>query len=568
MKEKLKKLWDLLRDPRKMKQYARWIMAQMKGFWPSLLSATAANIALVLIGFCSSFISREVVDSATAGAPYGRAFAVMITVSAFNIGLSAAVSIWQTMINEKFAFSIRMKNFSHFLSADYLRLSKYHSGDLLTRLTSDTGTVVSSLTSAIPSLIMIFIRLVVAFFLLYRFSPFLAMAALLLAPGGLLVSLITGGKLKKLSIEAKENEAAYRSFLQERTAHMAVIKTFCMEEKSREELAQLAKRSLDITLRRSRMSAATGLLIRGFFTLGYLLSFGYCISGLHNGTLTYGTMTLFLSLFSQIQQPLVSLTHLLPQAIGLLASADRIMEIEEIPDEMRLGNTELPGEVSVCFENVSFSYGERNVLAQASFEIPPHQLIGVMGPSGVGKTTLIRLILSLMQPTEGKIIFRCDGKAEPLSADVRRMIAYVPQGNTLLSGTIRDNLRWGKEEASEEEMLKALEEADAGFVRALPDGLDTELGEKAAGLSEGQAQRIAIARALLRRAPVMILDEATSALDEESEKRILTRLSQEGRAYTPLCFIITHRRSMLPYFDGLLEVKTNGSIAFSSQKEA
>ena len=183
-----------------------------------------------------------------------------------------------------------------------------------------------------------------------------------------------------------------------------------------------------------------------------------------------------------------------------------------------------------------------------------------MGPSGAGKTTLIRVILSLVQPTDGKVVFRYGGVEETASADVRRMIAYVPQGNTLLSGTIRENLRWGSPNATEEEMYRVLDSADAGFVRTLPLGLDTQLGEKAAGLSEGQAQRIAIARALLRRAPILILDEATSALDEDSEKAILTHLTNNRDTYAPLCFIITHRHSMMPYFDRLIDIRQNGSI--------
>ena len=273
-------------------------------------------------------------------------------------------------------------------------------------------------------------------------------------------------------------------------------------------------------------------------------------------------MTLFLTLFSQIQQPLMGLSHLLPQAIGVLASAGRVMELEAVPDDVRTGMRGLSENVALRFDDVSFAYGDKPVLRNVSFAARPHQLVGIMGPSGAGKTTLIRLALSLMEPTSGTVTFTAGNTEERASADSRRHIAYVPQGNTLLSGTIADNLRFGAPEATEAEMWEALEQAAAGFVRELPMGLNTPLGEKAGGLSEGQAQRIAIARALLRRAPVLILDEATSALDAASEEKILANLSDPARTYAPLCLIITHRRSMLPYFDSLIEIDEGGTVRY------
>ena len=564
MRSKLKKLWQLIHNPAKLKEYARWISRQTKPFLPSLALMTLIDLVLILIGFGSSFLSKTVVDSATAAKPYATAFAIMFTLTAASIGIGAFVNILRTMINERFAFGIRLKLFDRLLASQYLPLSRYHSGDLLTRLTSDANTVATSIATAIPSLAMIFVRLIIAFMLLYSYSPFLALSALLLAPGGLLVSLLTSRKLKEYSIEVKETEAAYRSFLQEHTAHIAVVKTFCMEEHSRTRMSDLRGRTLEALLKRSRLGVLTSTLVRCLFSLGYLLSFSYCLHGLHSGTLSYGTMTLFLTLFSQIQQPLIGLGQLLPQAIAILASADRIMELESIKEDPRSGCTALPSEVSLTFDNVSFAYDRTEILRDISFTATPHQLVGIMGPSGAGKTTLIRLILALAEPTSGNITCCYDGTDEAISADARRMIAYVPQGNTLLSGSIRENLRWGRPDASDEEMFKALEDASADFVHSLPQGLDTPLGEKAMGLSEGQAQRIAIARALLRRAPILILDEATSALDEASEERILSRLSDPKRAYAPLCLIITHRRSMLRYFDRLIEIDKEGHAAFTT----
>lgn len=566
MKRKIKKLLNALRNPEKVRRYIRWLAEKSKPFWPQLALLVGIDLLAVLISFGSSFVSKNVVDSATEGLEFLPAFAVMILFSAVSIGMSAAVNVIRTLINERFAFGIRMRVFDRILSANFLGLSRYHSGDLLTRLTSDVDTIASGIASALPALGMILVRLVVAFVLLYGYSPMLALAALLLAPVGLLLSLLTGGKLKRLSAEVKESEAAYRSFIQEQLANVTVVKTFCAEERSRERLTSLRQRTLDVVLRRSRLSVLTNLCIRVVFSLGYFISFGYCIFGLSSDTLTYGTMTLFLSLFSQIQQPLVNLSHLLPQAIGVLASAGRVMELEDIPDDVRTGMTQRSDEVSLRFTDVSFAYGRKPVLHGVTFTAEPHQLVGVMGPSGAGKTTLIRLALALANLNGGTVEYLIDGTAEPASADSRRHVAYVPQGNTLMSGTIADNLRLGDPEATEADMWAALEQAAAGFVRELPEGLDTQLGEKAAGLSEGQAQRIAIARALLRRAPVLILDEATSALDAASEEAILANLSAPDRAYAPLCLIITHRRTMLPYFDRLVEVGKDGSARVTTLK--
>lgn len=563
MRSKLNKLWQLLRHPEQLKKYGRWLGKQVRPFWPSLLLMTGIDLLAVVIGFGSSFIAKHVVDTATQGQAFTKAFAVMILLTALPIAISAVVGVLRTLINERFAFGVRLKVFDRILSADYLGLSRYHSGDLLTRLTSDADTVANSIASAIPNLAMIFFRLIAAFALLYGFSPFLALAALLLAPAGLIITLVTGEKMKKLSVEVRESEAAYRSFMQEHTAHMTVVKSFCAEESSRQKLQEHRRRTLDAVLRRNKLGVITSTLIRCFFSLGYLLSFGYCVMGLYKGNITYGTMTLFLSLFAQIQQPLMNLSYLLPQAIGILASASRLMELEDIPADPRTGASAMPEEVSLAFNDVSFAYDRETVLQNVSFTALPRQLVGIMGPSGVGKTTLIRLVLSLVRPSAGQAVFQYGDTQEPLSADSRRLIAYVPQGNTLLSGTIRENLLWGDPNATEDAMFSALGDASADFVRTLPQGLDTPIGEKASGLSEGQAQRIAIARALLRRTPVLILDEATSALDEASEKHILTRLSDPGRAYAPLCLIITHRRSMLPYFDQLLEIQEGGQVTIS-----
>lgn len=558
MKRKIKRILDALRHPEKLLRYSRWLMSQTRPFLPSLAVLLGVDLVAVVIGFASSFLSKHVVDAATAGREFLWAFFLMIVIGAANMLLSAGVSVLSTLINERFSFGIRTKVFERILNANYLGLSKYHSGDLLTRMTSDVDTIATGIASSLPSLIMIIVRLVMAFVILYTYTPFLALSALVLGPVGLLLSILVGEQLKKLSAEVKETEAAYRSFLQENLANVPVVKTFCMEERSQARLQELRGKRLDVILRRNRLSVVMNLCIRCLFSLGYFVAFGYCIFGLSSGTLTYGTMTLFLTLFSQIQQPIMGLSHMLPQLIGVLASAGRLLEVEDIPADERTGLTGAAQAVSLRLTDVTFAYKEETVLRNVSFTTTPHEMIGIMGPSGVGKTTLIRLIMALIKPESGSVEFLYDDQVEPVSADARRHITYVPQGNSLLSGTIAENLRWGNPQATEDELWEALDASAAEFVRSLPDGLNTMLGEKGSGLSEGQAQRIAIARALLRKAPVLILDEATSALDAAAEEKVLSSLAARKGAEAPLCLIITHRRSMLPYFDRLIEVAGDG----------
>lgn len=561
MKDKLRKLQQMFQSPKNLTRCILWMYKQALPLRKSLLLMTGIDLLILVIGFGISFVSKNTVDLATTGHPFTVAFGIMIAFTVLSITISAIFSLLCTRINENLSFSIRQKVFDRILSVKYLALNRYHSSDLLTRLTSDADSIASTLSSVLPELAMIFVQLTAAFILLYRFSPFLAIVALLLAPAGLMISLLSGAKFKHMSLQLKESESAYRSFIQEQITHIDVVKAFCMEKSSFAQMCSLRQRILAIILRRNQMSALSGAVLRILASLGYLTTFGYCIIGLHNGSLTYGTMTLFLSLFSQIQMPFMNLSRLMPQAINALASADRIMELNDLPEDPRNDAHAQPAEVQLSFDDVSFSYDDHTpVLQHISFTANSGNLTGIMGASGVGKTTLIRLVLALASPTSGRVLFRYDGTEEVLAANSRRLIAYVPQGNTLVSGSIRDNLRWGNPSASDAELYQALSDADADFVYSLPYGLDTVIGEKSYGLSEGQAQRIAIARALLRHSPVLILDEATSALDEKSEQSILSRLSSPDRSYTPLCLIITHRRSMIPYFDQLLELQEGGRI--------
>ena len=285
------------------------------------------------------------------------------------------------------------------------------------------------------------------------------------------------------------------------------------------------------------------------FQLGYVVAFTWGVICVANKTITYGTMTVFLQLVNRVQAPIVSLAQVVPRIISMLASAGRIIELQNLPEEHFEGCEIQPEKIGVKVSNVSFGYSDELVFDDATTEIRPGEFTAIVGRSGIGKTTLVRLMMAFTKNMTGDIVFFNDqGNKMQASPDARKFIAYVPQGNTLFSGTIKENILMGNKNASDEEVIEALKSSAAyDFVNEFPKGINTLIGEKGVGISEGQAQRIAIARALVRKAPFLILDEATSSLDESTELKVLEGIRKWRPS--PTCLLITHRRSVLQYCD-------------------
>lgn len=540
-----RKILIFFRDSTNQKRYAKWMFEYSKEHIWSIVGLLILNVAISLIGIGSSLASKYVIDLATASNGLTLGIILMVSLTATSILLGIFSSIYRTVVNEKYSFSIRIKLFDSILKTKWPELSRYRSGDLITRMTSDISAVTGGITSVVPSIITLVIQLAVAFLVLYHYDSGLALFALISGPVAVAASIYMGVKLKKLQIKVQESESAYRSFLHESMNNVIAIKSFCNEEQSVKKFSQLRRERFLWVFKRSKLSVLAGTVMGAAFSAGYLAAFFIGAYKISNQLITFGTMTLFLAMVAQIQSPLVGLGRTIPSLVSILASAGRIMEISELEPEQRRQGTFVPERVNIELDNVSFTYGNNYILKNVDLDIKAGDTVAITGSTGAGKTTLIKLLMYFITPTQGTVrYYDTNGLSEIANADSRDYIAYVPQGNYLFSGSIADNLRTGRPDATDSEMNEALKCACADeFVNALPDGINTIIGERGEGLSEGQGQRIAIARALIRKSPLLILDESTSSLDEKTEYKILEAINK--MEYNPTCLIITHRKAAM-----------------------
>lgn len=555
---KWKKLWKKLKNKDENIKLIRWMIKVTKPYFRFIIYVFLISLTSMVISYASTIIGKYVVDDATNGEINFRNMAFMCATTVVSILISIFSNIISSYINEKFSFSIRQKLFNDIQRSVWIKTSKFHSGDLVTRLTSDVSGLSDGLISILPSTILIMCQLLISFGILLYYDWQIALFALILGPIGAALMLFFRKKYKFYQMKLRESESEYRSFMQESLTDLMVVKTFRQEEFNEQTMESLKKKRLDLVIRNSRLSSIMSAVMRLVYSIGYVAAFCWGSYRISRGDITYGTLTVFISLVMQVQGSVSGLAGIIPQIYSMLISAKRISDVSEIEKEDYKGKTNMPKEVGLEVRDVSFAYAEDFIVKDLDFCVKPGEKIGIVGASGTGKTTIIRMLLALTSPQKGEIKYLLDNvEEEKACPDSRRFISYVPQGNTLKTGTISDNLRVGKIDATEDEMYRALSMASADkFIEKLSDGTETRLSEKSGGLSEGQAQRIAIARALIGEKPVLILDEATSALDENTEAVILKNITNELKNIT--CFIITHRRSMLQYCDRVIELDDNG----------
>ena len=566
----MKKYWEQIKElyGKRDLAYASlfWLFSQAGPYTKQLLVKLGISTFTLAMGFAGTIVSKYIIDATTSGSLNWTYVTYMILAAVFTILFSAVADIFDSYISEKFEFGMRCDMFNQIQTGVWNELSKYHSGDIVTRLTTDISTISSGLISIIPSAIIMGLRLLISFCILFYFDRWLAIFALFVAPIGAICALLYRKKYSYYYNKLRDTESSYRTFMQESLSNIAVIKTFQLEADNMNYMKNIRSERMSLVMSSSRLSALMSAFISLVYRTAYVVAFCWSAYRISTGQITYGTMTVFLSLVSQVQGSISSLGSTIPELYRMLISARRITDIVDIKNEDYKDITSVPEQISVEIKDMTFAYDKKkNILEHLSLSVKPGDIVGIVGHSGAGKTTLIRLLLSLLKPDEGSVEYIDEnGNRENAQPASRRFISYVPQGNTLLSGSIAQNLRMGKKNASEEELWEALRMADADtFVMKTEDGLDTRLTEKAGGLSEGQAQRIAIARALIRNKPQLILDEATSALDEDTESRILSRIT---KSYGKTIFIITHRRSMLRYCNRVIELGDDATATIRDLK--
>ncbi len=558
----------------------RWLFSSLGRDRGRLVLLSALRTAAVLLGVASAAVNRGVIDAAVArSASIWLMLALFVAVQAAAQGVSLGLSWLSTVLGERLSNHLRERLYRTVLGARWDRLSGYHSEQLLSRLTSDVGSITSGLTGTAVSLLAMAVQAVAAFALLFHYDASLAVFVVIVTPVAVVTSALVSIRLRILQQRVQQAEADYRQRAQEAIAHVEVVKAMGAEDAEAGALADLQRTHERLLRRRARLSLLANGLMGAAFVAAYLFAFIHGILGIMAGTVSYGTFTAFLTLVSQVQSSLAGLGGILPRAATVVASTARVREVAELAQERRRepapesagrslppdGGTGRTGEsgaepLGVFARGLGFSYAParpdapcRQVFRDVDLDIAPGEIVAVMGPSGAGKTTLVRLLLGLLEPTSGEIGFTCGG-ASLACLDARGRVSYVPQGNTLFSGTIRDNLRMGCAAASDGELEGALAAVCAlDFVERLPGGLDARVGERALGISEGQAQRIAIARALVRPAGLLLLDEATSALDEATELAVMRSL--RSLPAHPTCIVITHRPEVAPLCDRVVRLR-------------
>ncbi|MBE5937540.1 MAG: ABC transporter ATP-binding protein [Lachnospiraceae bacterium] len=549
---KLKSLW---KDRSNQLSYLKWMMGYTKPYIGRISLMMLVSVLQTVLTLVMVHVTKTIIDNATDGKEFVSFIVVYILMVIVMQVLGVFSTLFSTMLNERFSFGIRKQIYEKIIHSHWMDVKKYHTGDLMTRLTSDAGSIAEGVTGTIPNIIQLAVELVLVFFTLFYYSPLLAVFALLVAPVAAVASFLFGRKLKVLQVKLQESEAAYRSFMQESLANLLIVKAFTNEEYSTNRLVDLRENRFFWLFKRTKMSVATSTAMSMSFQLGYIAAFAYGAVQISVNAITYGTMSVFLTLVNQVQAPVMGLAQQVPKVVSVLASAGRVMELQNMPDEELLPVDMNKEHIGVKVDHMSFGYTDELVLEDVSLDIKPGEFVAIIGESGIGKTTLIRVIMSFMSNIEGGVTFYNSlGESNKGNAGTREFISYVPQGNTLFSGTIRENIRMGKLDATEEELINALKLASGyDFVMELPNGIDTVIGERGHGLSEGQAQRIAIARAFIRNAPFLILDEATSALDEATELSVINGLRKLEPK--PTCLVITHRKSILKYCDREIKIE-------------
>ena len=512
------------------------------------------------LALAASLVTKNLINEVLGGKISAAAVALYvflglsgIAVSALNRRLSAKISL---RVNNE----IRADVFGKFISTTWEEVSAFHSGDLLNRINGDVSTVADSVIGWIPSVTVKSAQFIGAIAIICYYDAAMALLSLISIPAAALISSLLLRKMRSYGTKIREAGSELMSFFEESLQNIQTVKAFGLSQSLDGRLAQLQKIYYDTSLEYNALSVkvTSGMSVLGLF-VSYLCM-GWCIFRLFTGAIDIGTMVLFIQLSSYLSSSISSLISSVPTVISATVSAGRIISVLNLPREEEdesLAAREIADfdeAPKIEFRDVSFGYKNGGkVFSGVNLTVAPGEFAAFVGPSGGGKTTLLRLLLGLVKPQSGKASLSAKGKTAEISSATRRIFTYVPQEKAMFSGTVAEMLRLFSPEATDEEINAALKAACAyDFVAALPEGINTPLGERGAGFSEGQNQRLAIARAVLRKAPVLLLDEATSALDLETERQVLKNITDLCRGKTLI--VMTHRESVLPLCDSVYRI--------------
>lgn len=565
----------MLRD---MWRQTLWIYEYARLYWKQMIFYTVLGLAGTLVSLISSLISRDMVDIVT-GQQAGllaRTFCLYIGFSVGNVLISQISNYFANKISISVDNAIKADIFEKMLLTDLESIQNYHTGDLLTRWSSDASNISSGVLNWIPNLVIYTVRFVSTFAVVFYHDPMFALLALIGMPVSMLMSKTLLRRMKGNNERSAAMSAKMSGFNQEAFSNIQTIKAFDLIRLYAERLRGLQREYLTMKLEFQKMSMATSILLS---IVGLAVSYscyGFGIYRVWSGAISYGTMTMFLSLSGSLTGTLNQLVSLVPTAVSLTTSAGRLMDILDMPKEdfsdadqveQFAGQNRSDG-IGIVFSGVSYAYHNgKQVFCGADFLARPKEIVALVGPSGEGKTTMLRLMLGLLHPQEGgrTLIGETDGEKIAVDPSARRLFSYVPQGNTMFSGTIAENMRNVRPEASDEEICEVLKAACAWeFVEKLPDGIYSMVGERGGGFSEGQAQRLSIARALLRRSPILLLDEATSALDVATERRVLRNIMSTTEPRT--CIVTTHRPTVLSICQKVYRIREQKCVQMQEEE--
>ncbi len=542
---------------RGLRELAAWLWRSSRGLRLQAVINAVIGILSVCLDFAFIYATKWTIDIATNRAEGSLRIAAyaLVAIMVSKILLGFARKWVSALLGVRSLNIVQQRIFAHLLQSEWNGHEDRHSGDTLNRLEQDVRDLASCITETVPAILEVSFRLIGAFFYLFHMDARLACLIVCIVPFFLLLSKVYVRKMRTITRDIRSTESRVQSILQESIQHRAILKTLERTRTMIEKLIQTQSLLRRHVRHRAVFSSMSSTLLSIGFSTGYLVTFLWGVDSLQSGAITYGMMISFIQLVGQIQGPFRDMTRFIPVFISTITASERLMELEEMPLEDDSQPITFKNGAGVRITDISFQYkdGGRTILSHFSCDFPKGSTTAILGETGAGKTTLIRLILALLKPTEGHLEMYDETQTVKISPQTRNNLVYVPQGNTLFSGTIRDNLLLGNPNATEADMREALETACAGFVMDRPDGLDAICGELGAGLSEGQSQRIAIARALLRQGSVLLLDEATSALDMQTEQQLLKNLNEREAGQTIIC--VTHRPAVISYCTQVIEMK-------------